>query len=678
MKGLRIRLAVFLLSAGVIAVELALMRLFSLRFWSHFASMVIAVALLGFGASGTLISLLRRRILNDRAAWMACVALGFSASVPLCIHFAQRAPMDLFYLAWNPLRECPHILFIELLILVPFLFAGGFIGLALMDKPARMGGHYAANLMGSGAGSILTLLTMYYCSPAEVVMGVAWVAFLASMLVLPWKRKRLALLGVFAFGILTAETAFLSSDGVVSPYKKLSIETQKPGTTIIHQEEGPVGRLDVIEGSAIHDSPPGMSLRNPHEIPPRTLLLADGEQTCIVYDANSLQDWDFLQYTTGAIVYRLLAEPKVLIVTPGGGAALAMACYHGSSEIDVLVSNPQIRSLMCGPLVARGGRIFAGSKAVRVHSLAPRGFLAGEGKSFDLIDVPLLDPGAQSLTGSQLGGESYLFTVESFVYFLQHLEDRGILAVTRYAKTPPREGIRLFDLVVSAARTMGWEPESRLAMVRSWETVTVLASKSPWTDEQLNCIETFCESRGFDLCYLPGLCLEKVNRFHILEQPYYFQAATALLGSKRKELLSGYLFNVRAPTDDRPFFFNFLWWSKIFELRRQARGVMPAFLEFGSLFQAVTVIQTFVLASVLIVLPLAPGIRSVGKSKGKGRIFAYFSLLGLGFMMIEMGFLQKLTLYLSHPIYSAAGVISAFLIFGGWGSWVSSSWRVPS
>lgn len=44
-------------------------------------------------------------------------------------------------------------------------------------------------------------------------------------------------------------------------------------------------------------------------------------------------------------------------------------------------------------------------------------------------------------------------------------------------------------------------------------------------------------------------------------------------------------------------------------------------------------------------------------------------------MIIEMGFLQKMILYLAHPIYSAAAVIAAFLVFAGLGSRSSARWN---
>ena len=68
---LRSRVAVVLVACAVIGLELALMRILSLRFWYYFAAMVISVALLGFGFSGTLLTLAQRLLAGRHHIWLA-------------------------------------------------------------------------------------------------------------------------------------------------------------------------------------------------------------------------------------------------------------------------------------------------------------------------------------------------------------------------------------------------------------------------------------------------------------------------------------------------------------------------------------------------------------------------------------------------------------------------------
>ena len=80
------------------------------------------------------------------------------------------------------------------------------------------------------------------------------------------------------------------------------------------------------------------------------------------------------------------------------------------------------------------------------------------------------------------------------------------------------------------------------------------------------------------------------------------------------------------------------------------------------------------MALVLILVPLVPGVGALRGVRGRAAALGYFGLLGAGFMLLEMGFLQKLILYLAHPIYSAAVVIASFLVFAGLGSYLSHHW----
>ncbi len=139
--------------------------------------------------------------------------------------------------------------------------------------------------------------------------------------------------------------------------------------------------------------------------------------------------------------------------------------------------------------------------------------------------------------------------------------------------------------------------------------------------------------------------------------------------------MSDYLFDIRAVTDERPYFHRFLKRDSLSELSDTLGGLTPAFQETGQLILTATLVQVTALAVVMIVLPLVGGVKTLRAAKGKGPTLAYFLLLGLGFMLLEMGFLQKFILYLSAPIYSAAVVISSFLVFAGVGSLASARWR---
>jgi len=335
--------------------------------------------------------------------------------------------------------------------------------------------------------------------------------------------------------------------------------------------------------------------------------------------------------------------------------------------------NRQVIDLMRGPLADRGGAVLD-APAVRTRCAEGRGFLESSRETFDLVQIPPLDAFGASGAGLYAAQESYLYTVEAFQAALGRLSAEGILSVTRWVRVPPRDGLKVFDTAAEALRRSGLDPAPRLAMIRSWATVTVLASRTPFGPDAVDALRAFAAERGFDLCYGPGVRADEVNRRHVLDRPYFYEGARALLGRERASYLAQYPFSVAAATDERPYFFHFFRWRSLPILQAQLGRRARAFLEVGYLMLLGALAQTVVLAAVLILGPLAPGAAVLRRAPHRGVTLAYFLLLGVGFMLLEIAFLQRLVLYLAHPIYSSAVVIAAFLVFAGVGSSVSRRW----
>jgi hypothetical protein len=127
-----------------------------------------------------------------------------------------------------------------------------------------------------------------------------------------------------------------------------------------------------------------------------------------------------------------------------------------------------------------------------------------------------------------------------------------------------------------------------------------------------------------------------------------------------------------SPTeDDRPYFFNFARWSAPWKSRELAAEPPPVsqgnpFLILAQLGLAI------VLSAGLIAAPLWR--RPAARRAGTGRFLGYFAGVGLGFIMIEIGMMQKLTVFLGHPIYSITVTLASVLFFAGLGSLVSERW----
>src|SRR3970040_2320003 len=87
-----------LLAAAVLLSQVALIRVFSVAQFYHFAFLVISLALLGFGASGSLLALWPRL---RAPAWWPWYALGFGLATPLAYLLVNALPFDSYAIAWD-------------------------------------------------------------------------------------------------------------------------------------------------------------------------------------------------------------------------------------------------------------------------------------------------------------------------------------------------------------------------------------------------------------------------------------------------------------------------------------------------------------------------------------------------------------------------------------------------
>ncbi len=427
---------------------------------------------------------------------------------------------------------------------------------------------------------------------------------------------------------------------------------------------------------------------SPCNMPPRDSPIAHFSSTAMAAfpstTANPPPTGFSLDYLTAAAPYHLRPNdaappapaPRVCIIGAGGGTEIGMALFHHSADITALESNPQIIATLTGPLADRGGNIYS-QPGVHPLSLEARGFFASNPGQFDIIEIPPIGGFGASGSGRAAAQENYLYTTQSIALMIDHLSPTGVLAITRSVQSPPREELRSFDLAVQTLHLKNIDPVAHLAMIRNPYTTTVLVFQQAIEPPQIAQLRDFCKNRSFDLCYLPGLQSADTTIFHKPDHNFYFTGPQALLGTpeQRAAFLAAYPFQLAAPTDDRPYFFAFFKFSFLDQLRDKYGAGFHAFLEIGYLLVAAALIQTILLGILFVLLPMSPGLGKLRKARGKFACLSFFLMIGLGFMLLEMGFVQKLVLYLAHPIYSAAVVIASFLVFAGLGSHTSGQWH---
>ncbi|MCZ2807824.1 MAG: SAM-dependent methyltransferase, partial [Candidatus Bathyarchaeota archaeon] len=247
----------------------------------------------------------------------------------------------------------------------------------------------------------------------------------------------------------------------------------------------------------------------------------------------------------------------------------------------------------------------------------------------------------------------------------------GLLCITRWLLPPPREEPRIVSLAVSALEAQGVaDPDKRIAAVRGWGTFTLLIKQNDFTQSDADDIRRFCSERKFDIVYLPEVSPSEVNRYNRFPQPYYYEMVKAILSSEdRKSLYEDYLFDITPVNDERPFFYHFYRLDKIVSIYESMGKKWQPFVE-GAYLVPVVFIQALVLSVVFILMPLLR-FKRLGAMPGRSKLLAYFLFLGLGYMFIEIVFIQKFILFLGHPVYAVSTVLFSLLTFSGLGSYFS-------
>jgi len=189
------------------------------------------------------------------------------------------------------------------------------------------------------------------------------------------------------------------------------------------------------------------------------------------------------------------------------------------------------------------------------------------------------------------------------------------------------------------------------------------------TLEEIKRIDQFCKTRFFDTVYYPGLSVSAANRYNKLDGPVFYRDVKAILTDPER-FYQHYKFDIRPATDDRPYFSHFFKWKTISELFALRGTGGLNLLEWGYLIVVAALLQAVIASFVLILLPLFFQHRREKASAPISRIkvLLYFFALGFGFLFLEIYFIQRFTLFLSHPLSAVAVVLSSFLIFAGFGS----------
>lgn len=652
-----------MISAAVLLLQVALTRFFSIAQFYHFAFLVVSLALLGFGASGSLLAVSPRL-----RGYASPYAVGFALSTMLAFLFVNHASFDSYRIALD--RQQAVLLIANLLALaLPFGCAGMVIAVQLAQAAQRSGMLYGMTLLGSAVGafaapSIISALG----SERTVLLAAGLGAGAAWLLGGRWAAGlSLALIGGLLIGLPSVFEIKLS------PYKTLSRLELDPAARVLATRQNAYTRLDIVQSSTIH-SAPGLSTTYFGVLPPQIGLILDGDTLLPVPNTQNAP-YDLAQSLPSAAAYAVRPNAEVLILKSGGGMDVWAAVANGARHVTVIEPN----ALVFEALTADLRQWFAPQGMITLRQAQLRTFVRQDRAAYDVIQLALSDNYHPISAGAFTLTEDYTLTVEAFRDYLRLCGDEGIFIITRWAQSPPSEGLRTLALILEALGKR--EALPHLFVFRSFQTVTFLVKPAPFTSAETDHLLREIERLRYDLVLAPRMPAEMMNQYAQLGSPeedrLFWELATT---PSRRQFYADYAFQLAPPTDDHPFFFHFFRWEQTPDILRLLGRRWQPFGGGGYLILWGLLAVVIGAGVVLIVLPLVlqrEMRQTWANPRRSGRIIGYFAALGLAFLMVEIALIQRYILILGEPTRAIALVLGVLLLFSGLGSLTAYrfSWR---
>jgi len=691
--------AVFLLSAGLVGFELVLLRILAIAQWHHFAYFIISTALLGFGVSGTFLVFAGKGLRRRFGTSTTLLTLAFALSIYICARGAQSLPLDPQFVLYDS-GQVGMLIAYHLLLLVPFLLGAAVLGLSLMHDRGRIHVVYGANLVGSGIGGLGVVLLMFVLPVEDVLLitsilglaaGAAWAVGATQRSSASWWRSSdaqgaserptpaglvWAVVAASAVSLLVLVLAWPMAIRI-DPHKPLArarlLERQGDAEHLL-TVSSPRARLDVFDSPLFHDALfAGFTALVPP--PPQLTIYADGWAVGTVFKIRDPSEAEILDHTLMSVPYRLIDRPRVLLLGEVGGTNIWLAERWEAHSVTAVQGNPQLVDLMVGPLSSPSGGVFE-RPGVETIAEDPRLFLDADRGHYDLIQLVTAEGMSVGTSGLMAIHEDYLLTREGIAAALRRLSPNGLLAVTRQQQDPPRDNVKLLLTLAEGLELLGvTDPGAHIVQLRNYLAVITLASSRSLDAERCAAVLDVANELQLDVEWLPLPGYQPTEPYARISGPpgetfsYYHYAAREAFSPRRADFIDQWAYDVRPPSDDRPYFYNFFRWGSIPALQGAYGETWFRRVELGYIAVLAILAEVVVLGGLLILLPLLFRKRRTPAPRG-GRLATgvYFFVLGLAYMSLEMVLIVRFTHFLGDPILSAAGVVSAFLVLSGMGS----------
>ncbi len=668
--GRRQAAGLFLSSLALLALELVLVRIFSVLMWYHFVSLIISLALLGLTVSGLVVFLSPARFPAAKAeSWLgrASLLLALAVLADWAFLFAMsRAPRlayrilapfhQPFYEPFGPAAQqsfsgetLAPLAVVFAFSLLPFL-CGGFVAtLAISRFSAGISRVYAADLAGAGSGCVATIALLTFLDPFRALAALAAAAAGASLLFLGRSRGAGAWRPL-AGGVLAVAVALAALGGGLV---ELKFVRGRYEPEVLWTRWNSYSRVAVypLRGGQAEGSW-GMSRKFRGAVPDQLGMVVDDTGYSSIARSEPGADLSWARATLFALPYWGRPGAAALVIGPGGGKEILVAQAMGSRSVRAVEINPLMVEAVQGPFASFSGRPYALPGVETVIDDA-RTWLKRDRARYDVIQATVVYGRLAPSAGAFTLTEDHLYTVEAFRDYLEHLKPEGVLAFSRFLFEK-----RILRMVATArealARRGARDPAAHVFIASERGMATMLVKATPFGEHELRDLENRCRELGFTVLAAPGRKTGTPFQ-QLLDAP---DAA---------RFYAGLPYDIAPVSDDRPFFYYLVRPADF--LRFLAGRAAPDFDDKALVLVRNLLVLLAGALALFLALPLAlRSRREPGALAGALGPLVFFSCLGLGFVVVEIALLKRFILLLGKPVYSLAVILATFLAAGGLGS----------
>ncbi len=652
----------FLSSASLILFQTSCIQVFSYLQWYHFAFWVISMAMLGFGAAGLAVTLGLKRIRHHilkAVFWLLCLG-----SAGICFASAAfyrgwiRFDSFLIFTGWT---EIASLILTAFIFFIPFFLAATAIGIIFSMHTFNIGRLYAADLIGSATGALLVLFISWNLNPEQLCLISSLLMLSSSIIVGRNIKSAIKYIALLISPLSIIILWLIPGKPHHSEYKALSRALLLPDVRTVSENHSPFGTVQVLSSPAFRYGP-GLSTDFTGEIPLVSNVYLNGDYAGVLFSGSAQKIKNMFDATVFSLAYDSVDYNNVLVAKAGTGEFLVQSILLNSRSTDAVEQNP----VLARHAQEHARRFFKNNSSIsaKIHNESLRPFIAKTSKKYDLIMIPpagVFGGGA----GIKAFSQDEVLTTQTVRLLFDLLEKSGSLCLSAWNDYPPRTTPRLVNLLNEALDGLDFN----LIIIRNWSVTMILCQKHEKSNLRTEHIVRKAEELSFEIVY-PILRIDTNESDPDLEllRTLAHQAENS---NDHESIADNYPFHITAPTDDNPYFYQFLKWKSVKILRELYGTRALPFIEIGYAIVLITLVQLLVFSTLLVLAPII----IMGKRLRNGRVFAflYFASIGMAYMLFEIMLIGKLGPYLGNTVYSTAIVLACLLLFSGIGSRISEA-----